>query len=473
MNKVGKYLLITILLMIGLFAVGLIYLFFVPNSELFGITYISYNNVYTSDAISSSHTYIELNSRGYEVNIKEASSDKISVKVYSNSLGFVLKKNSEIKIETIEESTVKVVFNITEPYGAAFAGSSYIDLFLPEIAGNYNLTLSNKSANTNINISEYGIKDLSYSTISGNLKIINATFQASSSLNLNIARSTTTIYNSAILNSCNVNLRLTSGKFDASDEIKLGDVNVLSSNSGLILIKECDTFTFNSSNAGGQVKGGTFGYTEINSKDTNVQITTLSEGASIILTGSGKATITEIKAVTSIETKSGEIYITKGNSKLSLSTNSGKITVAEAFYEVKADSSSGNVTVNFTTSSAVSRKFQSSTNNGNITVTGVNNADIKITGKGSLNMKMYSVSGINVVDSNNGNVYIEIPQSSSYTLTTQSSTGNVSVNLVQIPVGGYNTRELTTTPINGSTGTNTLSVKSISGSITIRDSVLA
>ena len=85
-----RYFLIVILLLIGLFALGILYLFFVPGSSLFGITYISYSDNYNSEAYDASNiSTIRLNSRAYDVFVVPASSEEISVRVYANSLGFV------------------------------------------------------------------------------------------------------------------------------------------------------------------------------------------------------------------------------------------------------------------------------------------------------------------------------------------------------------------------------------------------
>ena len=77
MKKFWKYFTILILLLIGLFCVGLLYLFFVPSAELFGIKYISLNkDVYTQEYAAESVNTVVLNSRSYDVNIIPSSNQK-------------------------------------------------------------------------------------------------------------------------------------------------------------------------------------------------------------------------------------------------------------------------------------------------------------------------------------------------------------------------------------------------------------
>ena len=112
-----RYFLIVILLLIGLFALGILYLFFVPGSSLFGITYISYSDNYNSEAYDASNiSTIRLNSRAYDVFVVPASSEEISVRVYANSLGFVLNKNSKVDIEEdVENGELTFLFNCVSP----------------------------------------------------------------------------------------------------------------------------------------------------------------------------------------------------------------------------------------------------------------------------------------------------------------------------------------------------------------------
>ncbi|MBQ8615809.1 MAG: hypothetical protein IJ415_04510, partial [Clostridia bacterium] len=73
MKKVWKYLVITLLLLLGLCCVGVLYLFFMPGTSLFNITYINYNIKKETSKYSASHvSAIELNSRSYEIEIIES-----------------------------------------------------------------------------------------------------------------------------------------------------------------------------------------------------------------------------------------------------------------------------------------------------------------------------------------------------------------------------------------------------------------
>ena len=94
MKTFWKYFLITLLLLIGLFCVGVLYLFFFPNSSLFGLTYVRGQEPIDSNTYSTEKiTKVVLNSTNFDVNVVEVSGDKISLKAFSNAYGFGLTKN--------------------------------------------------------------------------------------------------------------------------------------------------------------------------------------------------------------------------------------------------------------------------------------------------------------------------------------------------------------------------------------------
>ena len=86
---------------------------------------------------------------------------------------------------------------------------------------------------------------------------------------------------------------------------------------------------------------------------------------------------------------------------------------------------------------------------------------------------MSNVCGENSVYGNNGTVKIITKADANFNLTTSSSSGCVRVNLLQIPnSGGYTTTSSKTTEVNNGSTSNTLTVSSIEGSLTILDSVI-
>ena len=100
MKKVGKYFLITTLLLTGLFFVGMLFLFFVPSSSLFGITFISHNDrLISKDYKINNVNQIILNSRSYDVDITTTTDSYVTARVECHSLGYVLKNNSKVLLK--------------------------------------------------------------------------------------------------------------------------------------------------------------------------------------------------------------------------------------------------------------------------------------------------------------------------------------------------------------------------------------
>ena len=114
MKKIGKYLIITLLLLLGLCCVGVLYLFFIPNSSLFNISYVSHSTKLSSKQqyLAEDVNKIVLNSNKFEVKISESSSDKISLKVYDQTFGFALVKNNKTSIDEELNPAGVLTFNI-------------------------------------------------------------------------------------------------------------------------------------------------------------------------------------------------------------------------------------------------------------------------------------------------------------------------------------------------------------------------
>ena len=126
MKKFWKYFTILILLLTGLFCVGLLYLFFVKGSTLFNITYVSHNKTYLSKSYTASEvSTIKLNSRAYRVNIVPAKSEEISASVQARTLGYTLVKNSNVSVTSKLVDGILTI-EVDEPYGIAFRGDSFI-----------------------------------------------------------------------------------------------------------------------------------------------------------------------------------------------------------------------------------------------------------------------------------------------------------------------------------------------------------
>ena len=118
-------------MLLGLGCAGVLYLFFVPNSSLFNITYINYNiKKETSKYSSANISTIELNSRAYEIEILQSEDDNVYLKARATSFGFVNVKNKDFSIQSnLRNSTLTI--NIIEPHGFATSNLSSLKLYVP------------------------------------------------------------------------------------------------------------------------------------------------------------------------------------------------------------------------------------------------------------------------------------------------------------------------------------------------------
>ena len=86
---------------------------------------------------------------------------------------------------------------------------------------------------------------------------------------------------------------------------------------------------------------------------------------------------------------------------------------------------------------------------------------------------MNDVCGENSIAGKDGNINVVINTSSQYILKTSSKTGNVRVNLAQIEQSyGYTSQEEQTTLVNCSNSTNTLTVSTNQGNLTLLDNLM-
>ncbi len=449
MKKFGKYLIITLLLLLGLCCIGVLYLFFVPNSSLFGICYISLNSstdsqVYAQSQYESLHT-ISLNSGAYNVEIVPTSGETISVSVFSNSFGFVLKKNSVTSITSKIENG-SLTFNVTEPNGAAIKNRSKIYLYVPA-ALNKNLLLTNNSAATGIALyggeEDLSINNLTYKTSSGNFTLSHC--KVAGDLRLEIGSATFTIGDNVSAENSTIYLSMTNGRFESA--AALNNITIEKNDYGTVDVSECTNLISDNSDAGGRVKINKVHHIALKGGDTNVEINTIDNGG-IELSRAGRINIDTVETYLIATTKYGNININKTNGPVRLSSEDGSINVAAAYGNVQADTpnGSGDIDVTFADDAASyavnkeARSFVSETANGKIIVHGAERVDVKITDRGRAEIYMDNVYGENKVDGENGEVYIfvkeleatEAPEGwAHYKLSTHSDNGDVNVYMHQ------------------------------------------
>jgi len=477
MKKFWKYFIILILLLAGLFCVGLLYLFFVPDSTLFNIKYIGYSEKfetgpYSTEGIST----IELNSRAYDINIIPSESSEISVTVKAKSFGYVLEKNSHVDVSSsISGNTLTI--DVTEPHGLAANGFSSIDLKLPK---NYspNLVLKNKKADVLIQSESISINNLTYKSNSGRFDFKSGSINGEMNLTLNSA-----VFNlgsSVNVNENNLTLSLTSGKFNASTH-SFKNVKVTKNTRGIVDIKNCSSFVEKVESAGGKIVIDSVLSVNIESSDTNVDIKNL-YGGTIILTRTGSVKIDHLQGISLIKTKSGSISINKASAKFSTETTTGNQNLKNLTYFVEAVSTYGNINVEFAndagnynfTDAIPLRSLTATTTSGKITVKGVEHIKILVKDNGRVDVNMNNVLGDgNQIIGKRGSVNVVIANDAIYGLTTESTEGSVYVNVGQFAVNGYTTTERTFNiicPFEGAwVPAGYLEVSSTSGSIRIVD----
>ena len=457
--------------------VGILYLFFVPGSSLFNITYISLNvqgvsNAYSRDQVET----ITIQNRDFPINIVEASSDNVSIRVYSNSLGFALVKNSTVGINAkIEEGNL--IFTISEPHGLMSNGDSVIELRIPENFSS-NLSIINRNSTINLNREDFTIENLYYQGNAGKLNVTAGAILGTIDLELN--KSDFTLSGDVETNNNNVVINVNNGTFNASNS-DLGEVVIETNTRGVFSIGECDKLTESVATSGGRIQAGTIGSINVRTSDTNLTINTLTNGGTIELTMGGNIEIGTTNALTDLITNSGDITVHNALERVLAQSKDGNIIINNAKFIVSATSTYGDIQVNFSEDAghfldSGARSLEASTDNGKIVVNGVENIIITINDNGRAEIHMVDVLGVSSVIGKSGNVSLVINKDSKYNLTTKSNTGNVSVDLMQVDVTvgniGYTTREETTTGVNlanGETSTNSLVVTTTSGDLTIRD----
>jgi len=475
MKKVGKYLTITSLLLLGLFCVGLLFLFFVPKSNLFGIVFISYNQKETSQKFeANSVNKIIVQSRSYNVEVKSTKQSDVYLTVENHSLGYVLEKNSKLDVFESYENN-ELTFIITEPYGAAFKNNSTITLHLPT-SKEFDLSLTNKNALTKINDSYVKINDLYYSSQKGNFTIKNASLTGLIDLNLNDADFK--LSSNATLNYNNVQIKVTTGKFDASSSSKLGDVTIKSNKRGVILINECFSLNQSARSSGGRIEASLINTVNFSSTDTNLYIKHITEGAIINLTNSGKVEINTLLGTSDILTNKGSVYIINSFSEATILTSSGDVKIKNATSRLFVTTNSGNISVSFpdtieqaSNTNPNVRFLKVITNTGNVHATGLNRADIESKENSSIDLTFSStVYSNSSIKTNKGSVFVKVDKNSQYMLNSKTTSGSVRVNLTQTEVYNGWTNQTLAKAINCVSSTNSINLETISASILMLDS---
>ena len=464
----------------GLACIALLYLFFIPNSSLFGITYIGHGTKINSAQYEIADVQkIKVSSNRYDVEILESANDKIGANLTSKTFGYCLVKNKNVNMVATLKNGVLTI-DVTEPTGWLLDSDSKLKIMIPA-SHSVDLELINNKAMTKIN-SNISINNLTYTTNRGDFSFTSG--KLNGDLDLNLGNANFTIGKDAILSQPSVNIELDKGKFSALHH-DLNNVVITKSTAGVIEAKKCNSLMGSLGSAGGKIEIDTVNEIDFVSSDTNVYIHNLdvengSEDrlAYIELTQTGRVQILNLNGEADIITSSGSLIVNKSSDVLTLTTISADITVAEAYKLVTATSTYGNITVNFAadaesyTTDNLSRSVELTTSNGKISSSGIEHAYVNALGTGRVYLNFNNVYGSNNVFSNRGETYVFISQTATYYLTTSSDSGKVYVNFADLEVNGYETKFETTTPVNGCTEPNTnLIVRTASGDLTVIDNI--
>ena len=434
MKKVLKYISITLLLLLGLCCVGVLYLFFIPGSTLFSITYISYSETYVSnDYLTSSISKIDLDNYKYDIEIKESKTDKISVKVYNNSFGFVLTKNKTLSVsEEVENGTLYI--EVTEPRGFATPNSSLITIYVPK---DYpiDLDFTNEDSRTKINDENLVINNLTYKSNKGNFTFKKGRIVGN--INVNVNKADFTIEEAVETNANNVNLKIGSGAFVAKSEV-LGNINILENDRGVIIFKECADLYEYTTYSGGRIEANRVTNVNIQTSDSILIFGEVTDGVTIILTASGSVSINTLSGYSNIETNDGDVLITKCLSDLFIRSEYGNLSIYNAYYHIDAGSAHGNTFVKYAEDAPVNsdtdstaRKFAGSTNTGTINCLYADNINISIEKDGFAEVTFNNVVGENNINSLKGNVLVRVNKDSAYKLHSKTTTGNSRIHVAQ------------------------------------------
>ena len=497
MKKPWKFFIITLLIILGLFFVGILYLFFVPGSQLFNITYINlHKTLKSSEFNSQSVTAVEINSTSYAVNVLNTSNENFYAVLDAKSFGFVKTKNKNAKLNAeYDELTKTLTFNIVEPKGLCTKGKSNLTVYVPA-EKSFDLKINNKKSKVTTKLTSGSVSDLNYSSKSGSFEFEQGSVHGLIDLNLN--KSSFSISEIVDCNVTDVKIRATSGKFNASKS-NFNKVEVLKNSRATININSCNDFEMNAPNAGGKINIKILTNTQTTAGDTKIKFTEIHGEAIIDLRKSGVANIESLlseDAMSILSVAAGKIKIENCNSRINASVlESGTLVINNAQKIINVYSSNGNVEINFAENAKsyaqdnASRVVYANIKNGNFKATGVehvgkyvqdsdkqHNPYIYVTGTANVNIKMRNVLGNNAVYAEKGTVkfVINAEESVKYILKTSCDTGSVRVNLSQTAqYNGYTTNEETPTYVNCHNSTNLLTISGKSSNIRVFDTNFA
>ncbi len=463
LKKIGKYLLILLLLISGVAVLALLFLFFVPSASIFGISYISRDkNTFSKAYLTTGISEVKLTNSSYPVRVINSSNEEISVKVHDNTFGYVLTKNKNLTLTSKVNQTTsgaQLEFMVGEPHGLASRSDSYIELRLPKKFAT-SLTLVNGSADTTIKLeNSTTINNFSLQSSSGQVNL--STGKIAGELNLALGRTSFTAGESFDLANASIVAGLTSGTFDTfANTSTIASITINNLGSGRFNINNCNKIVGEKlSESGGKITIKKLnGSAEITAADTNIVIDQASvSSVTIALTKSGSIKFGEVEGSTfSATTNTGDITVSRTTAPFYLESEQGNISVDSAAIissvtdqaPIRIVNNSGNINLNYSRNADdLDKNFWASVQNnkGRTTINEVKRLDLKITGNGAADVTFFKVDGIsNINATGKGSIYVLVPGNhgitdeallNKFTINFSSESGTASVALTQTSQG--------------------------------------
>lgn len=442
MKKTGKkrvlnIILITILLILGLFCVGLMYLFFIPDSTLFNITFVSRNNI----AKSATFNYkmvetVKLETNRFATKICESPDENVYVEVTDKSLGYTLVKNKDLKIEHEYINNI-VTFTVTEPTGVLFSASSEIRLYIPN-EKTINVEIENKKSDTSLKDGNVQLGSFSYTTKSGDIVLEKGRILNKSTFNLD--KASCEFKDKFYLKDADVEILLNSGKFNAKN-VNLNNVKISKNVNGVILLNNCNTLTQDLETSNGRIEVNKLNLATITAGKTKITINEVTENINATFKNSGSISIgtlqnSERSTTSSISTLDGNISISNCKFSVLLESTGGNISVLNAYEFCQAKTVSGNISISYaekalSASNGISRTAYIKTVSGNVYITGVDYISLLEITNGYANINYNNICGKNFIKANEGKVDICLNMNSKYDFTAKTNSGKIKVNFTQ------------------------------------------
>lgn len=405
------------------------FLFFYREGDIFGIKYISTNEIIQAvetDSMSGLNK-IKVNGNDFTIQISVNSSVKTLKGAMQNKVfGYTYKDRAQAKFTlNYNKDTKTAVFDVKEPSGWISRKSAYIQIAIPKDLAKDGFDLEVVGDKADINIfkgeDELNIDNLIVNSSRGDVKLDNVNIV--NSIITNIGKGEFVVSNSCTTsNPIDAIISVGNGDIDFGKTntmlFNLGVVEIKKSGHGEIAVMKCDKLITNGNiESGGKIYVNEVKFVDFSSKDTDLVFgkITYIDSSRIKLSGYGDVKIKMANCPLEIETHNGSIDIGTCTGKMILKANQGDILVSEALGYISANSAYGKIGIVYSknangyNTSNQHRAVQATTKNGLIDIYGLENGVITATDKGRINLTYNKIVGDNVVEAKQGTVNIVVP----------------------------------------------------------------